>query len=250
VQGDEVRYFVSSLVGPRFGAETFGELCPNAVYRYYREGNVVFARAGIYRPHGVGVVAATGATTCGVRADDGRQVFLGGWGSLIGDEGSACALGLLGLRVAVRAFKNLTPTPTSLLEAICQYYGLVKENFQRNLIYLAYQKPLSRTEIDGVATVVTKLAGQGDPIAERITAKVANDLSDLSLSTARWLFSATEAFDVVMAGGLVNAGELILIPFRRRLFEEFPKVVFQTGSEAPAVALGQLALHDIQEETC
>lgn len=249
-QGDQVRCFVSCLVGPRFGLETFGELCPNAVYRYYRELSVVFARAGIYHPHGVGVVAATGATVWGVRADDSRQVFLGGWGSLLGDEGSAYALGLAGLRTAVRAFERRTPRPTALAEAVASHYGLNLDSFRIELVRLAYHKPLGRTEIAGLAPLVTRLAGEGDPMAICLTSKVAGDLSELALSAARQLFTAGDRFDVVMAGGLVNAGELILEPFRQKLHEEFPQAVFQTGSEAPAVALGRLALHNLQEEPC
>ena len=111
-------------MGPRFGAETFGEVCPRATYRYYSEKDVVFARAGIYRPHGVGVVAATGATAFGMRADDGREVMMGGWGSLLGDEGSAFAMGLMALRCAVRVFEGRDWTTTRLTEAICRHYEI------------------------------------------------------------------------------------------------------------------------------
>jgi N-acetylglucosamine kinase-like BadF-type ATPase len=121
VSGDSIGLFVSALVGPKFGAETFGDLCPNAEYHYYGERDVVFARAGIYRPHGVGVVAATGATSFAIRADDGRCASFGGWGSLLGDEGSAYAMGLLGLRCAVRAFEGRVDAPTRLIEAACSH---------------------------------------------------------------------------------------------------------------------------------
>ena len=248
--GDEVSTFVSSLVGPDFGAETFGELCPQVVYRKYGELRVVFARAEIYRPHGVGVVAATGATTWGVRADDHREVTLGGWGALLGDEGSAYAVGLLGLRGAVRAFEQRALAQTALVEAICQYFDLTLENFQQELIFRAYQKPWSRTEIARVASVVTRLATQADPLALRITTKVANDLAELALSAARRLFSAGESFDVVLAGGLINAGEVILTPFRQAFLNEYPQACIQIGREAPAIALGRLALYDIKEESC
>jgi N-acetylglucosamine kinase-like BadF-type ATPase len=250
VQGQDVTYFVSSLIGPRFGAETFGEFCPKALYQYYGERSVIFAQAGIFHPHGVGIVAATGATTWAVRADDGRQVTLGGWGALLGDEGSAYAMGLLGLRASAKAYENRSPAPTALVEAISQHFNINKEDFNRALVHLAYQKPLSRAEVASVAKVVTRLASQGDPMALRITSKVVNDLSELALCGARRLFSPAESFDVVAAGGLVKAGELILAPFREKILAEFPLVKIQTGTEVPVIALGRLALHNIQEETC
>ena len=245
IPGPRITHFVSALVGPRFGAELLGELVPNASYRYYGEMQVVFARAGLYRPHGVGLVAATGATAWGVRSDDGRQIILGGWGSLLGDEGSAYAAGLLGLRWAARSYEGRAAEPTRLVEALCQHLGIKIENFRSELVRLAYQKPLSRAEIAGLAGLVTGLAAQGDPLARRITAKVAGDLASLALHAARQLFQAGEAFDLAAAGGLFNAGELILAPLRENLSAQFPLARLTLGAEAPAAALGKLALYDI-----
>ena len=250
VQPEAVRYFVTALVGANFGAETFGQLCPRATYRSYGELQVVFARAGIYRPQGVAVVAGTGATAWGVRADNGREVVLGGWGALLGDEGSAYALGLLGLRAAVRAFEKRAPAPTALVDALCGHFNLRPGDFRTELIALAYQKPLSRVEIAALAVLVTRLASAHDPLAKLITDKVATDLANLALNAARQLFQAGEPFDVVIAGGLVNAGELLLEPLRHGLRVEFPNATIQIGREAPAVALGRLALHDLQETLC
>ena len=250
VSGESVSHFAAALVGPDFGAETFGRLCPHAVYHYYNERDVVFARAGFYRPHGVGVVAATGATAWGVRADDGRKAAFGGWGALLGDEGSAYAMGLAGLRAAVRAYEGRASAPTQLVEAICQHFNLTETTFHQGLIQMAYQKPLSRAEIATLAVIVTRLAQQGDLLALRITAKVSADLKALALHAARSLFIPAETFDLVLAGGLANAGELVLAPLRQGLAQEFPRAVFHIGNEAPAVALGRLALYDLQEASC
>jgi N-acetylglucosamine kinase-like BadF-type ATPase len=248
VPGESVTLFVSSLVGPDFGHETFGELCPHAHYWYYSERDVIFARAGIFCPHGVGLVAATGATAWGIRADDGREIAMGGWGSLLGDEGSAYAAGLLGLRAAVRAYEGRADIPTRMVEAICQHFNLTLETFHTGLVQLAYQKPLSRAEIGGVASVVTRLAQENDPLAERIIHKVANDLAALALHASRRLFYRAEAFDVVAAGGLLNAGELILAPLQHGLAEEFPNARLILGTEAPAIALGHLALFEMEQK--
>lgn len=242
VNGRAVTLFVSALVGPKFGEETFGSLCPNARFVYYRERDVIFARAGIYRPHGVGLVAATGATAFGVRADDGRETFAGGWGALLGDEGSAYAMGLLGLRAAARAFEGRLGCPTRLVEALCQHLQLDPAQFRRDLVHLAYHKPLSRAEIAGLAGLVTRLADEGDSAASKICEKVARDLAGLGLHAARQLFDPAETFDVVAAGGLVNAGERVLGPLREGLANAFPNAVLTIGSQPPAAALGRLAI--------
>jgi len=245
ISGEDITHFASALVGPRFGPELLGKILPHASYRYYGEREVVFARAGIYRPHGVAVVAATGATSWGVRNDDGRQIAFGGWGSLLGDEGSAYAAGLLGLRLAVKAYEGRASSPTRLVEAICQHLGLTRETFHSGLVHLAYQKPLSRAEIAALASVVTGLAAQGDALALRIVAKVAGDLAALALHAARQLFTAEESFAVAAAGGLLNAGAMIVDPLRLGLEREFPRARLVIGSEAPAIALGKLAISNL-----
>lgn len=242
VTGEQVVILVSGLVGPKFGAETFGSLCPNASYHYYGERDVVFARAEIYQPHGVAIVAATGATAFGMRADDGREIMLGGWGALLGDEGSAYQMGYLGLRAAVMAYEERAPLKTRLVKALCEHFGLQQETFHEVMIELAYRKPLSRAEIASVACLVTRLAREGDPAAQQITTQVVIDLSNLMLHASRRLFMPREVFDVVIGGGMVNAGEMILGPLRSRLAAEFPQAALRVGSESPAVALGRLDL--------
>jgi N-acetylglucosamine kinase-like BadF-type ATPase len=244
VPGEQVSLFVSALVGPRFGAELFGSLLPNARYHYYDERDVVFARAGIYTLHGVAVVSATGATAWAVRADDGRRVSLGGWGSLLGDEGSAYAAGLLGLRAAVRAFEGRAE-PTGLVDALCQHFHIRRETFQHDMIRVAYQKPLSRAEIAALAVLVTRLAAGGDPTACQIIDKVAMDLANLALHAARRLFHPAETFPVAAAGGLFNAGPVVVKPLQEGLSREFPHASLVLGSAEPAAALGRLALDDL-----
>ncbi|HOU11560.1 MAG TPA: BadF/BadG/BcrA/BcrD ATPase family protein [Anaerolineae bacterium] len=249
VSGEHVTHFVSALIGPKFGPEVFGALIPHATYHYYGERDVVFARAGLYRPHGVAVVAATGATVFGVRADDGRQMSVGGWGTLLGDEGSAYAAGLLGLRAAVRAFERRLDIPTGLVEAVCEHFHVPLATFQRDLVHLAYQKPLSRAEIAGFAAVVARLANAGDSAAARIMSKVAADLTALMLYVARTMFAPAETFDVAAAGGRLNAGEIIVAPLRDALAREFPHARFTIGAEEPAVALGRLMLERLNVPT-
>jgi N-acetylglucosamine kinase-like BadF-type ATPase len=243
--GTTVSYFISSLVGPHFGGETFGALCPQADYLYYHELQVVFARAGLYRPHGVGLVAATGSTAWGVRSDDGRELLLGGWGALLGDQGSAYDIGQQALRAAVLAYEGRSPAPTGLVEALCLHFNLDQADLRPALIELTYQKPLSRAEIAALAPLVARLAGEGDAIAGRILAAAAADLADLALSTAGHLFAPAEAFDVVAAGGLLNAGDLILAPLRERLHSAHPAAAFHLGLASPAESLARLALANL-----
>jgi N-acetylglucosamine kinase-like BadF-type ATPase len=246
--GGDIDIMVSALVGPRFGPELLGELLPKAEYRYVGERDVVFARGGVYEPHGVALVAATGATAWAVRQDDGRRAYLGGWGSLLGDEGSAYSIGLLALRAAAKASEGRLDIPTRLVEAVAAHFQLNLELFKPELVALAYRKPLSRTEIAGLAPVVTGLAGEADLAAAGIVRKVAGDLAILALHAARCLFQPEETFDLVAAGGLFNAGEMVRQPLRQGLQAEFPLARLKLGDENPALALGKMTIHDLKKK--
>jgi N-acetylglucosamine kinase-like BadF-type ATPase len=248
VKGEQVGWLVSSLVGPKFGAEVFSERLPAVQYRYLRESDIVFARAGIYRPHGVGVVAATGATAFAIRQDDGRQTAVGGWGALLGDEGSAFAMGLLGLRAAVCAFEGRLSQSTRLVEAVCAHYGIDRASFQGDLIRLAYQPAISRMKVASFAVQVSRLAQEGDTCAQAIVGKVTADLAALAVHAGKRLFTCEETFDIVIAGGLINAGELVTSPFTRAIAQSFPHAIVLTGTEDPAVASASRALYDLSTE--
>jgi N-acetylglucosamine kinase-like BadF-type ATPase len=240
--GSEINLLAVSLVGPRFGMETYGDLIPGAEIVYFPERDVIFARACIYRPHGVGMVAATGATAWAIRQDDGREAFFGGWGSLLGDEGSAFSVGLLALRQSTRAYEGRLDVSTRLPEALCEHLGFHMVTYREELVRLAYGKPLSRHDIAGLAPVVTRLAMEGDQAARRIVTKVVNELLGLALHTARYLFSPQECFDFVIGGGLLNAGEMIIAPLREGMVVEFPAIVFHLALEDSAEAVGKMAL--------
>jgi N-acetylglucosamine kinase-like BadF-type ATPase len=242
--GERVSHFISALVGPRFGPEVFSPLIPNATYHYYTERDVVFARAGLYESHGVAIVAATGASVWAIRSDNDRVAMMGGWGTLLGDEGSAYAVGLAALRAAPRIFENRIKTPTHLLEKLYERFDMTDENFRPKMYDLAYHHPISRAEIARLAILVSTLAQEGDLVASRIMNKVANDLADLVLHATRAVFESHEVFNVAAAGGLLNAGELILGPIKQKLAAEFPCAHLIVGREEPAVALGRFALYN------
>jgi N-acetylglucosamine kinase-like BadF-type ATPase len=253
VDGVRIDLLVSALVGPRFGPETFGDLLPRAEYRYYSESQVVFARGKVYRPHGVGLVAATGATAWAVRADDGRHTAFGGWGSLLGDEGSAHALGVAMLRAAGRVWEGRIQLATRIPQALAAHFGFDPADFRNGMVERAYHPPLTRADIAALAPLATRLAEEGDELAACLVAKTAADLSALALHAARSLFAENERFEVVAAGGMINAGPLILEPLWREFRAAFPQVEVRVGLQDPAISLAQLARHDLglsQEDVC
>ena len=238
--GERVKIIAVALPLPEGTPEMLKSVCPSASLWHSNERDVVFARAGEYFPHGIGIVASTGATGWGIRRDDGREVSTGGWGSLLGDEGSAYAVGLNGLRAAGRSWEG-REVPSLLVDALCEHFSINRASMKGELVRLAYHKPISRVEIAGFARVVSRTAAQGDELALRIIHKAANDLAGLGLNVAGLLFTPEETFCAAVSGGLFNAGEILLAPLRQRLQDAYPHIIFKHGSEDPSVALARLA---------
>ncbi len=72
------------------------------------DATLLFA-AGTPEGWGLAVIAGTGSIAFTLD-QKGKEARAGGWGYLMGDEGSAFRLGLLGLRAACRAADNIGPT--------------------------------------------------------------------------------------------------------------------------------------------
>ena len=79
---------------------------------------------GCWHDDGVGValIAGTGSVAFG-RAADGRTIRCGGWGYLLGDEGSGYAIGRAALRLAPRRFRSRpltlnSPSPRCWLDEL------------------------------------------------------------------------------------------------------------------------------------
>ncbi|AWM39698.1 N-acetylmuramic acid 6-phosphate etherase [Gemmata obscuriglobus] len=148
---------------------------------------------------GVAVVAGTGSMAYGRRAD-GTTTRAGGWGPLLGDEGSGYSLALAGLRAAVRAADGrIAPTP--LTERLLAALKLARP---QELVEFVY-RGCDRAALAALAPVVLDVAEEGDPAADHIVREAAGELAAAAAAAAKALgFGAS--FPVALAGGVFGAG--------------------------------------------
>ena len=112
----------------------------------------------------VAAIAGTGSNVFGV-GSDGRSWRTGGWGHLLGDEGSGYWLGSESIRAALRD-RDASGPPTRLGEVACAFFDVADIEA---LVTLVYAKPLTKGEIAGLAVQTGKLADEGDEVALRST---------------------------------------------------------------------------------
>ncbi len=187
------------LVAGRLGIET-------ARIQVLEDVALILPAAGL--DVGVALVAGTGSSAYGI-APDGRSTTVGGWGYLIGDEGSAFAVGRDALRAVLRADDGFG-LATELTGAMARKFGLGQP---RDLIRVVYQSQSPRMTMAMLAPLVVETARDGDAVASRILVRAGQDLGKFARAVAKRL-SLPEGLSVVGTGGIFNAGELILEPLR------------------------------------
>ncbi len=217
---------------------------PHAQWLGVAEHRAVLSAGGVMEAYGIGVVAGTGSSTVGWRGEE-RHVSVGGWGMLLGDEGSATDIAIQALRAVMRALDG-RGEPTALREEMMDYFGLQRVV---DIVRKVYREEMPRHVLAGFAVRVSRAAHAGDRVAQRILQEAGVTLGSDVLVVARRLFAPDEAFPVVLGGGVFQAGDWVIQPLRERVLAEFPRAQIIVPSASPAEGLARLALRDLKGET-
>jgi N-acetylmuramic acid 6-phosphate etherase len=147
---------------------------------------------------GLALVAGTGSMAF-ARAPDGRTARSGGWGHLLGDEGSGYALAVAGLRAVVRAADGRGPQ-TALSERLLAGLGL---RHPQELVGAVYGGGADRTTLAALAPAVIAAAEDGDGEAVAIVREAAQQLATTAAAAVRTLGLEGAAVPTALAGGLL-----------------------------------------------
>jgi len=189
---------------------------------------------------GVAAIAGTGSNVFGVGAVGGetRAWRAGGWGHLLGDEGSGYWLGVQSIKAALRDRERSGP-PTALSEAAIAFFG---EPSVEAVAQRVYSKPLTKGEIAAFAIETAKLAEQGDEVArelyERGARELAQQIAAVMLQTG--LADAQRDFPVGLIGSAFKAGAVFVGPLERAVHECAP--LARVGAVEMAPVGGSLLL--------
>jgi N-acetylglucosamine kinase-like BadF-type ATPase len=191
-------------------------------------------------PDGIGivVVAGTGSIAFGMD-EEGRSARSGGWGYLLGDEGSAFWLGHAAVRQGIRAADGRGPA-TTLYDRICAHLEL---RLPADLVGWFYDQELSRTRVAQLARLVEEAAADGDEAARDLLDQAAQHLARAAQSVDRQLGFAAP-YPLVLAGGAFRACPSLVGRFERGLDLQCARVArLQTEPATGAVTLALELLH-------
>ena len=197
------------------------------------------AIAALYagNPAGCGVVliSGTGSIAFG-RNDEGEERRAGGWGYLIGDEGSAVWLGLEGLRAAAHHADG-RGAGTAITAHLLGELGV--DSFMEVIPQL-YGRPHPAPAILAAVRAVGRAAAEADAIAVSIVQRGAHALARATSVVGAEL--RLEEGPVYLAGGAFESLPSLERAVRGELLRMLPRATVEPVSEEPAMGAARLAM--------
>ena len=143
---------------------------------------IIALAGGTMGKPGIVVIAGTGSIAFGVN-EEGKRARSGGWGYVLGDEGSAYYIGLKALNSVTRA-EDGRGQPTLLSQAIFDHFSIDSVD---GLVRLAYIDGFDRIDGADLSVIVAEAAEEGDETALRILWQAGAELGIAASAVAKAL---------------------------------------------------------------
>src|SRR3954471_9626423 len=173
---------------------------------------LVALEAGAPGQAGVVIISGTGSIAYGRNAI-GEAARAGGWGHILGDEGSGYWIGRAALRAVLRESDHRGPK-TALSRLLLAHFGVERA---QGLIHEVYHSTLKPAAIGALATCVQEAFTAGDAVALGILRAAAAELESSALSVARRLDLIGQPFTFILAGGIFRAVPWLTAELQRRV---------------------------------
>ncbi|NQU07780.1 MAG: hypothetical protein HQ583_04395 [Candidatus Abyssubacteria bacterium] len=182
-------------------------------------GDMVIAFHGaIMGEYGVVANAGTGSVVYG-RSPAGAYRQVGGWGHVLGDEGSAYEIAVNALRAAAR-FSDGRGEFTRLVDRIPPALD-VSDMIQ--VAFKVYGLNMSREEIAALAKTVYETAREGDEVSLQVLRRAAEELALAVIVAIRELGMEEMNVPVSYVGSVFDSGEFVVRPFAEEIVMKCPR---------------------------
>lgn len=180
------------------------------------EDSVIAVRGALGPDDGVMAVLGTGSVYGGRR--DGRMLRAGGWGFVVGDQGSGARLGRALLEQTLLAHDGVVPK-SDLTQSVMREYG---DDPNRIVAFGATARP---ADFARYAPLVFESADQGDTVAMSVVAGAVADVN-AALGAIVW----DECNHLCLTGGLAEN-------YQHRLAQKFIRILQPVRGNALAGAV-------------
>ena len=213
------------------------QLLPKIPVKVVHDSTIALVGGTAGKQFGVVIISGTGSIAVGYHPS-GRIERAGGWGHLLGDEGSGHSIALRGLNAATRAYDG-RDLETSLIDSFTRETG---ETSFENLASRIYLENWSTPEIASLAPVVITAAENGDEVAIRIVSSAAQELALAGKVVILKLGLENDAFDVVLSGGIFTGSQLMIDEIGKTIHSFAPAALVLLPINEPVIGAGMIAL--------
>jgi N-acetylglucosamine kinase-like BadF-type ATPase len=189
---------------------------------------------------GVVIIAGTGSIAYGVDHER-RAARAGGWGYILGDEGSGFWIGREALLAVVREADGRGPR-THLTPLVLEHFQVEQVS---GLVRQVYDQGLHRQAVAALGPVVERARAEGDLVAGEILRHAAEELSRAAASVIERLHMRGDAFRTVLSGGMFRLIPWLVESVTTRLAEIAPRSTVGRLTDEPASGALHLALKEL-----
>lgn len=216
-------------------------LVANDTYAVLRAGLRDGPARGAVRRWGVGVTCGSGINCVGV-APDGRTAGFLALGQISGDWGGGGGIGAEALWYANRA-ADLRGPDTVLRRLVPAHFGLAEP---ADVAIAIHRGEIRHGELGSLTPLVFDAARGGDDVARQLVLRLAREIFGLAWSAIQRLGLAGMAVPVALGGGVIAAGDRLLIDTVTTLImEKVPGAMVTVVREPPVMGAALLGLDRI-----
>ncbi|WP_409343877.1 N-acetylglucosamine kinase [Paenibacillus sp. MBLB4367] len=197
--------------------------------------------ATLGREEGIIAISGTGSIVFGL-SPEGERYRVGGWGHLLGDEGSGYEIGLRTLRTIMRSFDGIIP-PTRMTDLLLEAYGF---SSLAELKPYIYNDSIQKSDIAKFAEICIRASEDDDKAAVNILLYAAGELADAAIALIgknEWF----QACDLVTTGSIFTHSSRFSGLFREKVAGTYPGVTLHASTQPPAYGAALLALKRYRE---
>lgn len=181
------------------------------------EGTLGLYAAGIYGD-GALILSGTGAD---VFVSKGGKIagIIGGYGAILGDEGSGFAIGRAGINAAIASYEGRSEK-TALTEYLTKKYPA--ETFRKS-VYGIYEAPQTSREVADFCKECEQAADEGDAVALNIFKEAAHALTGFAIAAYK-NYGIEKTAPYTFSGGVIThdikRGKPLMLPHIRKELAE------------------------------
>ena len=224
------------------GDATVANALERALRSYFPTGKLgvvddaqIALRAAVPEGDGMLLIAGTGSIAYAAIGSETHRV--GGYGYLLGDDGSGFAIGRAALSLLLRSYDGRAPR-SPLFEAL---ELRLQVHDARELLARIYDEANPIGTVASVAGLVLEQAGAGERTATKIVQAAALDLVEMLKALVKRAGAGTRELPLVFAGGLLAENSLLTYLIETRLLGDLPLLHPVKGAREPVYGALELA---------